>query len=153
MYLDKYVFYQNELFPDNCPMDIFVSMKNDVFEEQKSRGGRYTKQTENSLKNTEGMPYWSNSEGTLFIWFKKNYWRIGDKNDLGTTAHGLKAKGYGLTCPDMDDLQWTYMYFDAEGEVQSSKAGNDLRIFPYSGKQYVWHWLWKGLNQIILIVL
>ena len=94
------------------------------------------------------MPYWSNSVGTRFIWFKENYWRIGDKNDLGTKANGLKAKGFGLTCPDMDDLQWIYWYADAEGKVQSSKAGKDLRIFRYSGKEYVLHWIWKGKEKI-----
>ena len=110
-------------------------MKNDVFKAQKSKGGKYTKQTEKSSKNAEGMPYWSNSEGTRVLWFKENHWRIGDKEDLGTTANGLKAEGYGQTCPHMDDLQWIYRYTDAEGEVQSSKTGKDLRIFPYSGKQ------------------
>ena len=130
-------------------------MKNDVFKAQGASAGKYTKQTENSLKNTEGMPYWSNSVGTRFIWFKENYWRIGDKNDLGTKANGLKAKGFGLTCPDMDDLQWIYWKYDAEGGLQSSESGtgNDLRIFPYSGKQQVLHWIWKGLNPITLTVI
>ena len=69
------------------------------------------------------------------IWFKENHWRISEKEDLGTTINGLKAKAYWQTCPDMEDLQWIYWYTDAEGEKQSPKAGNDLRIFPYSGKQ------------------
>ena len=110
-------------------------MKNDVFKAQKTRGGKYTKQTENSSNNTEGMPYWLSSEGTRAIWFKENHWRISEKEDLGTTINGLKAKAYWQTCPDMDDLEWIYWYTDAEGEQQSRKAGNDLRIFPYSGKQ------------------
>ena len=103
-------------------------MKNDVFEKQKEKAGKYTKQYEKSL----GMTYWSNDDGSRVIWFKleDNKWRIAPKKDLGTNKGWLYAIGNILTCPDTVNMEWLYVDTDQDEWLT---AGNDMRVSPYSG--------------------
>ena len=99
-------------------------MSGDAKEAQSSKEGIYTL----SLDTVNGKSYWMQEEGTSAIWFDKKYgnWKIGSKDNLGTSASGLYSNA------NVDQPQeaktWNYWVSGSETWIESNEtevyAGN-----------------------------
>ena len=72
--------------------------------------GSYTK----ANGTLQGLPYWigsahySGQNGHTAIWFSHNRWRIGWKENLGSSIQGLYTQD-NLPCrPDLPGIEWIY---------------------------------------------
>ena len=76
------------------------------------------------------MPFWTNSEDTMAIWFQEGRWSIGPKSNLGTDTCSLKSVS-AAPCPESELLQWMYN----EGE-EWINADNDAKVLLKEGEKF-----------------
>ena len=92
-------------------------MSGDAKEAQSSKEGIYTL----SLDTVNGKSYWMQEEGTSAIWFDKKYgnWKIGSKDNLGTSASGLYSN-FNLNKPQ-DVIFWSYYITDNNTWIEANE--------------------------------
>ena len=91
---------------------------------QSSKEGIYTL----SLDTVNGKSYWMQEEGTSAIWFDKKYgnWKIGSKDNLGTSASGLYSSRKRNVKKPQDETIWNYYNTDNKTWIQAN--GNEVYV-------------------------
>ena len=99
-------------------------MSGDAKEAQSSKEGIYTL----SLDTVNGKSYWMQEEGTSAIWFDKKYgnWKIGSKDNLGTSASGLYSSRKRNVKKPQDETIWNYYNTDNKTWIQAN--GNEVYV-------------------------
>ena len=84
---------------------------------QSSKEGIYTL----SIDTVNGKSYWMQEGGTSAIWFDKKYgnWKIGSKDNLGTSASGLYSNANVKT--PQDDTIWNYYITDNKNWIKANE--------------------------------
>ena len=108
---------------------------------QSSKEGIYTL----SLDTVNGKSYWIQEEGTSAIWFDKKYgnWKIGSKDNLGTSASGFYSSS-NVNQPQ-DTTIWNYYITDNKTWIQANE--NEVFAGSYTKKGDIVN---EYLNLIIL---
>ena len=75
-----------------------------------------------SLDIVNGKLYWIQEEGTSALWFDKKYgnWKIGSKENLGTSASGLYSNA-NVNEPQ-DATIWNYWISENETWIESKET-------------------------------
>ena len=97
---------------------------------QSSKEGNYTL----SIDTVNGKSYWMQEEGTSAIWFDKKYgnWKIGSKDNLGTSASGLYSNA-NVKKPQ-DATIWNYYITDNKKWIKA----NENEVYAGSStKKYI----------------
>ena len=96
---------------------LVIKLSGDAKEAQSSKEGIYTL----SLDTVNGKSYWMQEEGTSAIWFDKKYgnWKIGSKDNLGTSASGLYSN-FNLNKPQ-DVIFWSYYITDNNTWIEANE--------------------------------
>ena len=97
---------------------LIVKLNGGAKDAQSKREGIYKL----SLDIVNGKSYWIQEEGTSALWFDKKYgnWKIGSKENLGTSASGLYSNA------NVDDPQdttiWNYWISENETWIESKET-------------------------------
>ena len=96
---------------------LVIKLSGDAKDAQSSKEGIYTL----SLDTVNGKSYWIQEEGTSAIWFDKKYgnWKIGSKDNLGTSASGLYSNG-NVNKPQ-DATIWNYYITDNKTWIKANE--------------------------------
>ena len=96
---------------------LVVKLSGGAKDAQSSKEGIYTL----SLDTVNGKSYWMQEGGTSAIWFDKKYgnWKIGSKDNLGTSASGLYSSRKRNVKKPQDETIWNYYNTDNKTWIQA----------------------------------